>query len=265
MRRLWDYYRIQGVISVAVRLQYRVALMIWMIEIVLEPTIYLVVWQTAAGDGSIAGYDARGFAAYYIAIMIVQHITNSWEMYEYEYYINQGYLSGVLLRPFHPIHEHIVGNISYKLMMLVILIPAVIIVSLIFQPAFDAPTWAVLAFFPALILGGALAFLMGYVVALAAFWTVRTMAINNLYYLVMLFCSGQLAPLDVLPAPLQAITSALPFRWMVSFPVETLLGRLTPQETLLGFGAQVAWLAVIYGLFQVAWRESIRHYGAVNG
>jgi ABC-2 type transport system permease protein len=115
------------------------------------------------------------------------------------------------------------------------------------------------------VLGGALAFLMGYVVALAAFWTVRTMAINNLYYLVMLFCSGQLAPLDVLPAPLQAITSVLPFRWMVSFPVEVLLGRLNHDQVILGFGAQLAWLAAIYGLFQVAWRASIRHYGAVNG
>ena len=52
----------------------------------------------------------------------------------------------------------------------------------------------------------------------------------------MLFLSGQMVPLSLLPAPVQALAAVLPFRWMVSFPVELLLGRVSPQDTLAGYG-----------------------------
>ena len=43
-----------------------------------------------------------------------------------------------------------------------------------------------------------------------------------------------------MPATVRWLAALLPFRWMVSFPVELLLGRLSPRETLIGFAAQDA-------------------------
>ena len=67
-----------------------------------------------------------------------------------------------------------------------------------------------------------------------------------------------------LSTPVRIVASALPFRWMVSFPVELLLGRLTVWATLEGFAAQGAWIVVAYGLFTLLWRKGVARYSAVG-
>jgi ABC-2 type transport system permease protein len=101
-------------------------------------------------------------------------------------------------------------------------------------------------------------------VALAAFWTTRVTAINQIHYMAVLFFSGQIAPLTVLPRSLRIVATVLPFRWTIGFPVELALGRLTPVQVLTGFGAQAAWLLAAVLLLKFAWRVSVKRYSAVG-
>ena len=78
--------------------------------------------------------------------------------------------------------------------------------------------WAVAAFVPALLLAVLVRFLVEWTLALAAFWTTRVSAINQMYFVVTLFLSGQVAPLSLFPFPIQVVASLLPFRWMIAFP-----------------------------------------------
>ena len=71
--------------SIAVMLQYRIALLIWMLAHIMGPLIYLVVWSTVAGGGRVAGYAAADFAAYYLVLFVVNHATFTWIIYEYEF------------------------------------------------------------------------------------------------------------------------------------------------------------------------------------
>jgi ABC-2 type transport system permease protein len=80
----------------------------------------------------------------------------------------------------------------------------------------------------------------------------------------VLFLSGQIAPLSLFPWPIQALATLLPFRWLIGFPVELLLGRLTPVEALTGLGAQVVWLVISLALVRVVWRAGVRIYSAVG-
>ena len=100
--------------------------------------------------------------------------------------------------------------------------------------------------------------------ALAAFWLTRVMAVNQVYYVALLFLSGQAAPLALLPSPVQLLATALPFRWLVAFPVELLLGRLTLQEAFLGLAMQGLWLAISLLVLRLVWRAGVRHYSAVG-
>ena len=63
----------------------------------------------------------------------------------------------------------------------------------------------------------------------------------------------------------QTVAALLPFRWMISFPVELLLGNLTPQQTAIGFAAQAAWIALALILLRLVWRAGVRVYSAVSG
>ena len=259
-------YRAQFQTTIASQLQYRVALVIWMLGLVLSPVIYLAVWAAVARSqgGEVDGFTAGDFAAYFLAVMVVNHATFTWIAWEFEYRVRHGTLSPLLLRPVHPIHRDIAENLSFKALTFAVVVPVAAVLAIAFRPTFNAEPWAIAAFVPALALAVALRFAIEWTLALAAFWVTRVEALNRLYFVTGLFLSGQAAPLELLPAPARLLADLLPFRWFLAFPVELLLGRLSSRETLIGFAALTGWLAVAVLLLRIAWGRGVRRYGAVG-
>jgi ABC-2 type transport system permease protein len=258
----WAYCRL----ALAVELQYRAASLIYQISAVLGPLVYLTVWSAVArtGGGRVGGFSGGDFAAYFIALMLVARVTTSYVMWDYEYRIRNGTLSALLLRPVHPIHRDFVENATHNILMVVVLIPAALGLAALFQPAFHFTPWAAAAFVPALLLGFAVRFLVEWLLAITAFWLTRIGAIIQVYTALALFLSGQMTPLALLPAPLQALAAILPFRWMIAFPVELLIGRVTPGEALAGLAAQSIWAALSLAALHMLWRAGVRRYSAVG-
>lgn len=266
MRGLAPLYLQQFKTTFATMVQYRASLFIWMIAHVIEPLVYLVVWMVVAesSGGDAGGYTAAEFAGYFIVLMLVENTSYTWVMFEYDYRIREGLLSPALLRPVHPIHADIADNISAKAVTMPLMLGVGVLLAVIFKPAWSPQPWALMAAIPALILGFLLRFLLEWTLAQAAFWTTRVSAINQSYFVLMLFLSGQVAPLSLFPRILQIAGTVLPFRWMLGFPTELLLGRLSPAEALSGLGMQVVWLVLAFLLMRIAWRAGIRLYSAVG-
>ena len=137
MSALWDVYVQQFKTTIASQLQYRAALVIWSIGHILEPLIYLVVWSTVSrsSGGSVSGFTTAEFAAYFIVLMLVNHVTFSWIMFEYDYRVRHGTLSFALLRPVHPIHADVADNVAFKLLTLPMMCLAALILASAFRPA----------------------------------------------------------------------------------------------------------------------------------
>jgi ABC-2 type transport system permease protein len=176
----WSYLKT----TLALQLQYRVAMSIWMIGRLLEPTVYLVVWTTVAEakGGSVGGYSAADFAAYYIVLTLVVQFTFTWIIHEYEYRIRSGELSAVLLKPIHPIHSDIADNIGYKVLTSVIIFPAAGFLYWMFDPVFNTNVTLFGYFVVSMVLACFLRFLLEWSIALVAFWTTRNEAINQMYF-----------------------------------------------------------------------------------
>ena len=135
-RALADYYRRQFASSLAVKLAYRGAMGIWVFTTVIQPLVFIVVWTTVAGSGSAGGYTASQFVAYFLTMMVVDHLTFIWHMWEFEWRIRTGAFSPLLLRPVHPIHNDICENLSYKMVGLVGILPAAAVLAVIFSADF---------------------------------------------------------------------------------------------------------------------------------
>ncbi|RPI57634.1 MAG: hypothetical protein EHM56_03365, partial [Chloroflexi bacterium] len=125
--------------------------------------------------------------------------------------------------------------------------------------------WKVLAFLPALVLAWALRFLWGYWLALLSFWASRADALLSLQESLVFLLGGQVAPIVLLPGGMQQLAAALPFRYMLSFPVEILAGQVQGSEIWTGLAMQGAWLLLALGLCLGLWRAGLRRYGAVGG
>lgn len=261
-RIMWLQFRT----SLAINLQYRVAGLIWLIGAVLQPVIYLVVWNAVATvqGGSVGGFTAQDFAAYFLVQMVVNQLTFTWIMWEYEYFIREGTLARRLLRPLHPVWVDVGDNIAYKAFTMVALIPTVILLAIFFHPTFQTTWLDLLLAVPAVFLAAVLRFSFEWTLAMAAFWTTRIGAINQVYFVIFLFFSGQLAPLELMPGAVQTLGLVLPFRWMLSFPIEVLLGRLTLPEIALGLAAQAVWIGVCVAALMVTWRAGVKQFSAVG-
>jgi len=252
-------------IALATMIQYRVSGLIWMIGSVLEPVIFLVVWSVAArsAGGSVGGMDPHDFAAYYMLVLVVNHLTFSWITEIFQYRIQYGMLSFQLLRPLHPIHQDVADNVAYKLVNLIVIAPALAVCWFLFEPRFPV-AWSLPYAVLALPMGFAARFLLDWSVALVAFWTTRVMAVNRIYYAILWFTSGRMAPIALLPGVLRPLAHALPFYYALAFPVELALGRLTPAEVWRGFAMQVLWVGVGALIITTVWRAALRRFTAVG-
>lgn len=83
-----------------------------------------------------------------------------------------------------------------------------------------------------------------------------------LMFVMVEFFAGMLFPLDILPAPLFAVSQSLPFFYFIYFPIKVYLGQLAPGALLSGFSIGIGWVVVFWYLAALVWRRGLRMYTA---
>ncbi|MEW5720366.1 MAG: ABC-2 family transporter protein, partial [Chloroflexota bacterium] len=107
-----------------------------------------------------------------------------------------------------------------------------------------------------------LRFLSQYCFGILAFWISQAITLNEIWFAGMLMLGGVVAPLDLFPEPVRVIANYLPFRFMLSFPVEIVSGRATPTDLLVGSIAMIFWVAFFVMLYRWLWSKGIRQFSA---
>jgi ABC-2 type transport system permease protein len=254
-------------VQLAIKMQYRMDIVLWLVGFVFEPVIYLVVWSTVATaqGGEINGYSAGDFAAYYLTFMLVRQLTTAPGPHHMAYFIRTGDLSTLLLRPVHPAHNDFAEGIGHKLVSFPPLLVIIGLMLTLFQVNLNPPSWAIPAFLVTLALAWLLRFLFQWSFGMISFWTTQIDGVWSAYVTLQTMLGGFLAPVALLPGVLQTAAALLPFRWIFGFPVEVLLGRLTQEQVAFGLAVQLGWVLASYIGLRVLWRFAVRHYGAVGG
>lgn len=259
-RRFWQ-------VNWAEQWQYRANMIMYLLYWLVSPVVYLSVWTAVATtQGSVGGLSANDFITYYLVLLLVDTLTSDITIHLLAYKIQDGTLSGELLRPVHPILTNIlVNNLAFKALTFAVLVPIWLILCLLFAPDFSGVTaQSLLLALPALVIGFGLSFLLGATITCIAFWTTRVYALNEFYYALIVLFSGQFVPLDLMPGPIQQVAQYLPFQLMKYGPVQLILGRLTPEEIVRNFALGLLWLAVALALFLWTWRNGARRFSAVG-
>lgn len=233
----------------------------WMIP----PLIYLFVWAAAAGERTVGGFTRGELVAYYLALIMVNQLTYAQVNWTVGDVIRNGALNTLLLRPQTPFANALATEVAGKGVYLLFVVPVTLLLALILHPSAKLSLVNVCAFFPALLLAWLLRFLWGYWLALLAFWTTRFEALHVVQVALTFLFGGQVAPPTLLPGVMQTVGLALPFRYLLAFPVELLVNRLDAHAILLGFALQLGWLALALCLSMTLWRTGLRHYTAIGG
>jgi ABC-2 type transport system permease protein len=258
--RLWQ-------INWAEQWQYRANLLMYLLYGLVSPVVFLSVWRAVASNqGAVSGLTVNDFTTYYLTLLVVSQLTNDITIHILAYKIQDGTLSGELLKPVHPILTNtLVSNLAFKVLNFIGLLPVWIGLALLFRPDFSSVTPAnLLLAVPAVLFGFAINFLMGALVTCVGFWTTRVYALSEFVWGFHMLLGGIFVPLDLLPGLAQRIAQALPFQLFLYFPIQLILGRLSPAEIGLNFGLQAVWLALLALGFRLVWREGVKRFSAVG-
>jgi ABC-2 type transport system permease protein len=259
-QRLWQ-------VNWAEQWQYRANLMMYLLYWLVSPVVYLAVWTTIArSQGSVSGLTANDFVTYYMTLLIVDQLTSDITIHIFGWKIQDGTLSGELIRPIHPLLTNaLVNNLAFKALTFLTLIPIWAVLWLLFQPDFASVTWqGVFLALPAVLLGFAIGFLLSATITCVAFWTTRVWALYEFYTGLVVLFSGQFVPLQLMPRLIQNIARFLPFQLFKYYPIQLILGRLTPAEIIEGYLLGFFWLLVAIVLFRWVWSNGIKKFSAVG-
>ena len=258
--RLWQ-------VNWAEQWQYRANLLMYLLYWLVSPVVYLAVWTTIAhSQGSVSGLTANDFVTYYMTLLIVDQLTSEIVIHMFANKIQDGTLSGELIRPIHPLLTNtLVSNLAFKALTFMALIPVWAVLWLLFQPDYSGVTWqGVLLAIPAVMLGFAIGFLLGAALTCIAFWTTRVWALYEFYSGLVVLFSGQFVPLQLMPKVIQTIAVYLPFQLFKYFPIQIILGRLSAAEIIQGYLMGIIWIGVALLFFNWVWRNGVKKFSAVG-
>ncbi len=261
-RRWWRAFPTLLQVGAAETLAYRAEFIVWMLTTTL-PLVMLGLWTSVAREGAFAHYQTHDFVAYYLITLVVRNVTGSWVVWQLDDEIRRGTLSLRLLRPIHPFLGYAALHLSAVPLRAVVAMPATVVLMLTQAREVLALDLFSIALF-LISLGGAwvLTFFVLVSIGCLAFFLERSVAVFDAYLGVFAVLSGYLIPLDLLPSWAQSVAAVSPFRFMLSFPVELMMGVHEPHEALLLLMAQMAYAAAAVASAALLWRAGIRRYEA---
>jgi ABC-2 type transport system permease protein len=214
----------------------------------------------------VKGLTANDFITYYMILLIVDQLTSNIIIHIFGYKVQDGSLSGELIKPIHPMLTNtLVNDIAFKTLNMMLLIPIWIGLALLFKPQFDSVSLSGIALaIPAIMLGYAINFLLSGIITSLAFWTTRVFSIHEFYYALIMLFAGQFVPLKLMPEVIQNIARVLPFQLFMYLPIQMIQGNLSAQEITQGYVTGILWLIAALIGFQIVWRKGVKQYSAVG-
>lgn len=240
----------------------------WRVRNVFQIIITFFLWSTIFSNSGtvIFGYDRTRILTYVFALMIVRAIVLSARAVDVSSDIAEGNLSNYLVKPISYFKYWLTRDISSKALNLSFAAVEFTALFLILKPAFyfQTDTFVLLAFLISVIIASLIYFCILFLVSAVPFWAPELGWASQFLVAIVLieFLSGALFPIDILPLALQKFVMSLPFPYMIFFPVQVYLGKITGAAQIQGFIISGVWLAVLYLLMRYVWSKGMKAYQA---
>jgi len=253
-------------INMATTLAYRGEFVFYMLSTILGPLISVLIWRAAIASGAQLPVDGTYLTSYFVLLGAVSMLTSSWLSGFMAEGIRNGGLSIWLARPGSYFYGVIANNLAEKGFKSLILAPMILVFGWLLRDAVSlaAPPsrWLLLAI--SIVLAAVIIFSLDVIFGSLAFWIDDISGVERGRMLVSMVLAGQLVPLALMPDWASGFVRLQPFRFMISFPLEIVVGDLGQHELVVGFIAQLCYLALFVLFAHWIWRRGQRSYSAVG-
>jgi ABC-2 type transport system permease protein len=246
-------------------LAYRAQGIIWILTDVSLAITMPLVWIAAAKGGTIQGFTASDFVTYYLCVLLINQFVQSHFMWDVAWEIKEGVFSAQIVRPVNWLEFMLVRNLTWRCIRLGLFLPWFVLFVVVYRNHLGGTElflgWQ---FWLSVALGHLVSVMTVLALALIALFVHEAWSIFEIYYLPMLFLSGQLFPVSLYPEWAQRLADWMPFYYTVGAPTEMLVGRTPVGEMGAVLLAQLAWILVMSLAFKLMWRFGLRHYTGVG-
>lgn len=246
-------------------LAYRASGLIWIMTDVTIAVTMPLVWVAAGQGQDIAGFSGRDFILYYLFQLLLGSFITSHLMWEISMEIKEGQFSTMLLRPVNYYALSFFRNLAWRVIRPTLFFPFFLLLLFAYRSYLTNPTlYLGFEFWLALILGHLVSFAFVMMMSMIALFVQEATSIFELYYVPLMFLSGQLFPISVLPDWARNLAMIFPFYYTSGLPTEILIGRVGANAAWQGIGAQLVWIVFAYAGFRFLWSRGLRHYTGVG-
>ncbi len=227
-----------------------------------EMLLWIAIFKST-GASQFGGYNLYSYLQYVLWAAFFARISISW-MYEYKMVsdVDTGAINAILLRPFSFFSFYWGQLVGYKALtgFVSLLIPFTI--GFFYPEAFHYNRLPQIFFMIFMFLF--FVHTTGFILSSMAFYWNRVFSFCVAKNLIMVFFSGELYPLDLLPYPYKELALWLPFPCGVYVPVAYLTGRLGHQEFLECLIRLAIINVFVYFGAQALWRKGLRSYSGTG-
>lgn len=255
-------------VGLASALAYRAEMIVWMLTTTM-PLVSMALWRAVARGRPVGPerFTEADFTAYFLLTLLVRLLTSSWVLWEMNQEIRSGAMSQRLLRPVHPLLAYSAENLAALPLRALLVLPIALTLLFVYgRGQLTHDPVLIFSFLLALPGAWALSFLSMVLCGCLAFYVESALGIFQLWMGSYMVLSGYLVPLSLLPRGVRQTAEALPFRYMLDFPVKLLLGlpgAAEPRaEALAHLAAEYGYVAALLLLLSLLWRAGLRRYGA---
>lgn len=244
---------------------YRAAGFIWVLTDFATAATMPLVWAAAAGSGRIQGFSSQDFVLYYLCMLLVSCFVTSHFMWEIATEIREGQFTTFLIRPISYFQFMIVRNFTWRCVRTTLFLPLFLFLVWAYRGMLNDPqvhlSWQLAL---SVILGHLVSFTFVMAMGMLALFVQEAQAIFEVYYIPMLFLSGQLFPVTMLPAWAKSLAMLFPFYYTTGAPTEMLIGRIHESGYLQILLIQLGWFLGFLMVGRALWKFGLRHYTAVG-
>jgi ABC-2 type transport system permease protein len=233
---------------------------------ILALAIFVYFWRAVYADRSTLGGLALEETVNYIMLaQVMLPIVLSFLVMHIGEQLVSGQFAMELLRPLDLQARFYAESLAFALIALVTKVPLAIFAWLVFglELPSDPSVWG--AFLLALLFGHAVIFCFDWIFACLAFYSTESWGLAMAQQAVVVFFSGALVPLTLMPDWLERLALSMPFAQALYVPVSILSG-ITPLEDVPRLWTiQLLWLVGLLVVSRLVFRVAVRKVTVQGG
>ncbi|NJL92698.1 MAG: hypothetical protein HC915_02675 [Anaerolineae bacterium] len=228
-------------------------------------TIMLFFWRGIyANSPTVAGLDFNQTITYILLAQILVGVTYSSLILNAGYMIREGMIAIELLRPVDFQAQRYTYALAELGVALLVRLP-ILGLALLYGLRLPSDPLAWGCFAVSLLLGQSILFMFEWLLAALCFYTTEVWGLYMLNYGLMLFLSGSVLPLVMLPDAVEIIVRNLPYAQALFVPLSFLSGITPVQDAPQVWLQQAIWLVGLWALSRWVFRTAARKITVQGG